>query len=516
MKKIKNIILILSIFISANIYSQLSCGTPTNDIVQNFPNLETGFSINSTPICINVQFHIVRTTSGTGGATLTNIDQINNLLDLHFNPHNIFINKAGVDYINNSTFYDMNSTANDKSFNALITLNNNPNAINFYIINTNTTWVGKAQGIPSKNLVFTNSYSTTGVSAHEFGHCLNLIHTFRGSPNEPTGCAELTNGSNCLSCGDVICDTPADYFNVNSSGIRVPAPGYSPDITNDMSYYLPSTLNHFSALQGQRMRDALSNSLLLQPVLGNLCKSIVGSSAICSSPNQSYTISNSIGSNATWSVSSNLQIVSQNGQIVVIRPLSNSVNGSATITATFSNGQILTKNIWVGKPSFTFEYTYYEIQPAKSTLCVVSTDPNFTLAQQGVTNIAFTGSTIIYGNCIRTTSPLCKEATVTNACGSVTLKNDCEFLKQSITSYFTIYPNPSRDIVNIEIRDTSNLTGKGTNISGELFDMLGISKTKVEIINNKATFSVSGLNKGIYVLKIYINDRIENHQIAVE
>ncbi|EOG6908102.1 T9SS type A sorting domain-containing protein [Flavobacterium psychrophilum] len=34
--------------------------------------------------------------------------------------------------------------------------------------------------------------------------------------------------------------------------------------------------------------------------------------------------------------------------------------------------------------------------------------------------------------------------------------------------------------------------------------------------NNKATFSVRGLNKGIYVLKIHINDKVESHQIAVE
>jgi hypothetical protein len=46
--------------------------------------------------------------------------------------------------------------------------------------------------------------------------------------------------------------------------------------------------------------------------------------------------------------------------------------------------------------------------------------------------------------------------------------------------------------------------------------MLGLSKSKVEIINNKATFSVRGLNKGIYVLKIYINEKVERYQIAVE
>lgn len=45
---------------------------------------------------------------------------------------------------------------------------------------------------------------------------------------------------------------------------------------------------------------------------------------------------------------------------------------------------------------------------------------------------------------------------------------------------------------------------------------MGQSNSKVEINNNKAIFSVRGLKKGIYVLKIYINDKVETHQIAVE
>ena len=84
------------------------------------------------------------------------------------------------------------------------------------------------------------------------------------------------------------------------------------------------------------------------------------------------------------------------------------------------------------------------------------------------------------------------------------------------TNYYTIYPNPSNDIVNIEIRDVNNIPEKGETVSGELFDMMGQLKSKVEISNNKATFSVKGLNKGIYVLKIYINNQVESHQIAVE
>jgi hypothetical protein len=89
------------------------------------------------------------------------------------------------------------------------------------------------------------------------------------------------------------------------------------------------------------------------------------------------------------------------------------------------------------------------------------------------------------------------------------------FLRQSSSTY-TIYPNPTNDIVNIDLRDQNNVPDKGARISGELFDIMGQSKSKVEIIKNRAIFSVRGLNKGVYVLKIYINDQVESHQIAVE
>lgn len=371
MKKVKNILLILTILISTNIYSQLSCGTPQNSTPQHFPTgNDNSFSVNSAPICINVQFHIVRTTAGTGGATITTLDQVTNLLNNHFNPHNININKVGYDYINNSAFYDMT----DAEFNSLVATNNNPNAINFYIINSCSTWIGRAGDITSRNLVMVNSYCNTGVSAHELGHCLNLWHTFQGTASGTSGCAELINGSNCSSCGDYVCDTPADA----RTGI---SGGYTPDMTNDMSYYSAFTLDHFSNLQGSRMRDALNGSSVLQPVVGNLCKTIIGSDNICMSPNQTYTVSNSASSNVIWSVTPNIQIVSQNTTTLVIRAFSNSP-AVGKITATI-NGLTISKTIYIGKPQFpitgivngasntiynqTITYTYNGAYPSGGT-----------------------------------------------------------------------------------------------------------------------------------------------------
>lgn len=88
------------------------------------------------------------------------------------------------------------------------------------------------------------------------------------------------------------------------------------------------------------------------------------------------------------------------------------------------------------------------------------------------------------------------------------------FMRQS-SNIYKIYPNPSKEIVTIDLIDKNNQPVKDAKVSGELFDIMGQSKSTVQIVDNKATFTVVGLSKGIYVLKIYINDQVESHQIAV-
>ncbi len=64
--------------------------------------------------------------------------------------------------------------------------------------------------------------------------------------------------------------------------------------------------------------------------------------------------------------------------------------------------------------------------------------------------------------------------------------------------------------------DANSKLAVNATVSGELFDLMGHSKLKVDMTNTKTSFSVSGLAKGIYVLQINMDGVIESHQVFVE
>jgi hypothetical protein len=81
---------------------------------------------------------------------------------------------------------------------------------------------------------------------------------------------------------------------------------------------------------------------------------------------------------------------------------------------------------------------------------------------------------------------------------------------------YAIYPNPSNDNINVDLRNNEFKPIAENNVKGELFDLFGQSKGITNIINNKANISVQNLNKGVYVLKIYFDDKVESHQVIVQ
>lgn len=127
------------------------------------------------------------------------------------------------------------------------------------------------------------------VGVHEMGHFFNLYHTFDG------GC----NNANCLTNGDLVCDTPPDnddnYFNSNpcvtgsffnsctsdtdDNSSNNPFNSDVPDLAdNFMDYHPVSCSQHFTSGQIVRMQDALChirNSFLSSNGCNDPCPSPV-------------------------------------------------------------------------------------------------------------------------------------------------------------------------------------------------------------------------------------------------
>jgi len=277
-----------------------------------------------------------------------------------------------------------------------------------------------------------------------------------------------------------------------------------------------------------------------------------GLDKICVGQNSTYSFADicKIPGAVTWSVSSSLQIISFTPTSVIVNGL---FNGQGVLTATFQNGQTVTKTIWVGIP-----------YPIFSNANGLQTGPTFNYGYNGFGNFGSFTDEINLNNSLGVNNGVLgaeyevfdptSNTYVPRGNGSTVVVNsadayqfedmvyinvrgrflsDCgwsEWGDLTLTSFaeyfnqYTVYPNPSNDVINIEIaKKESQLNNQrkqqSTNASiltGELFDLMGKSMRKVQIKSDIASISVAGLPKGIYVLKIYIDGKTESHQIGVK
>lgn len=311
---------------------------------------------------ILVHFHIINRNDGTGGLTNIEVDQVLENLQLAMEQASICIVEKDRSNINNSTFYSSNPST---TFSNIVATNRQSEAINLYLFPTSGLDFGRADEIPSNALVVSGSYVLTGVTTHEFGHCLGLFHTHRGTYYEggggPNQCPELVNGSNSAICGDYITDTPADpnmWSGCTYIGTGTDANGqtYSPLTNNIISYVSPSCLQKFTPMQIARIHTAIDNS----PVLQNTKAKISGPSTLCDS--EIYTLNNLPSGTIVvgWSALPFGSVsFSGNGNSVTVIRSSNFNSGEVIINATVSTscGNInIVRTIWVGVPDMPVYY----------------------------------------------------------------------------------------------------------------------------------------------------------------
>jgi len=216
--------------------------------------------------------HIIRGETGAAGISELDITNQIAIVNTVFKPIGMKFTICEFRYIDNYKYDSLNSSSTlfyhyDIE---LSTKYNVESRINMYFVNSPTKDYKTACGYASLGGINTLDINSTivigkGTCAssltylHEIGHFFNLSHTFENSV------PELVNGSNCLTAGDGVCDTPADPY--DESGVNnfvkdcifynlaKDANGdyYSPDVTNIMGYYLNCACLKFSHDQYEKM-----------------------------------------------------------------------------------------------------------------------------------------------------------------------------------------------------------------------------------------------------------------------
>ena len=244
-----------------------------------------GLDYSSFSFCIKTYVHVIRKSNGTGGQSVSDVNQALSFLDTGFNPHNIYFEwNHQIDYIDNSQLYENPSGA-------VFNINNHSDGLDIYLYDDSKGFLGHT-GVGSsdedKTAVFVTGYFLDNhnvmfplvrshVLSHEIGHVLFLWHTHHGTgetTNDPNECPELVNGSNSNICGDYVTDTPADPnmgYNVDldtcewlGSGVDENGDPYDPDEHNIMSYTQPKCMEYFTSKQSARMKNAMAKIPRLQ------------------------------------------------------------------------------------------------------------------------------------------------------------------------------------------------------------------------------------------------------------
>ena len=283
MKNLKLVLSLVTITLLTNIYSQDLCYT--EDYSSNYySSFNTSInSLTSTgPYNLKIYFHVIRDNDGNGGHNEDMVYRSLCRLNEDFNPHNIyFVWDETINYIDNDLYF---TTSTSGIYNE----GNHTDGIDVYLFpDSHNTGGGRANGVGESSefwvsgsytnppFQFGNGESITDskIISHEMGHVLFLWHTFQDCG---TNNADNTDGTNCDTTGDLVCDTPADphlSHNVNSicvwteeeeCAFQEPLANYNPDVNLIMSYTHPNCMTYFTEGQGQRMRNAIESLPHLQ------------------------------------------------------------------------------------------------------------------------------------------------------------------------------------------------------------------------------------------------------------
>jgi hypothetical protein len=437
--------------------------------------------------------------------------------------HNISIREIGRSSLNNTTYFTKQINLTD--FNNIITIDTHSNAIDIYLLSPTETF-SRANGIPGNALAIGGDFVGTSVLSHEFGHCLGLFHTHSGRGcGDNENCAENINGTNCSTCGDLICDTPADPClsgNVTTNCEYTGSSDFHPDVHNIMSYAPPTCLTHLTTGQNDRMHSTIMNSSII--LARSFDPDISGTSVVCAS-GTTFTIAYlPSGYTVSWtctSTNNNLSIDSSTGYAHA----TSNISGTGTITAVLhtacGNLTLPAKTVWVGLPLITSISGPSSVginEPASFTaqLSLDSSPTSYywtTSPSSGVT---------IYPDGRYASMSFANSGTyqvvarAQNSCGW----SDYFITYVDVTDgyYLAISPNPTTTEATIELVSTSTEKAtKETEWDLEVYDAMQSMKAKVEKIkNNKQTLNTQGWKEGVYIVRAIIGKDVITGKLVVK
>tara|TARA_B110000114_G_scaffold180852_1_gene217336 strand:- start:32 stop:1435 length:1404 start_codon:yes stop_codon:yes gene_type:complete len=447
--------------------SQTFCFTEPTSKNESLYNSKIRIASVENSYCLKIYVHVIRRSNGTGGQSEQDILEAINILNFDFSAQQISFNlDDNIDYIDNDNYYNI---AGSYIFN----INSHSDGIDIYLFDDSSSQGGQANGVGNSSEFYVSgsnwqspyeSLVKSSVISHEMGHVLFLWHTHHGCE---TGNWEATNGTNCWTTGDFVCDTPSDphlNFNVNinncewtkqnnpSCSTPEPIGNYNPDEKIIMAYTHPGCMSYFTDGQGQRMRNAIAT-----------LPHLINASDTCDNCDENLTIASTVSGNPP-----------------ILNEVSNTITSYSRIEnnakVTYSAGnKILLKSGYRNNQNTSFHAKAGSTFIAKIDGC------------SNVSSRVFTGETIHED----------KQKTVNNFDEILNLEAPNE-LTQNTDFGIKIYPNPTSSNLSIESNTSIN--------SWMLLNPFGHQlKGNTNLNAKKAELNVSGLTTGIYFLKIQLD-----------
>lgn len=242
-----------------------SCGTVTTpDVIarqlQQMQNQQRSI-IGKVDRTLAVKVWVALDTFGVSGFSLIDIDDIVTAPNNAFAPVGLSFALCEVDSIVDHNFNLWDPLLDDPQAQVLYY---DEGLINIYLVEEITSGVAGYAYFPGgADMIVLKKNSADNSITHEMGHFFGLYHTFEDGFG-----AELANGANCATAGDLICDTEADPdptgqnvdTDCNLTVFYKDANGdpYDPPSDNIMSYYPCAcrfTVDQYSSIYTNYVND---------------------------------------------------------------------------------------------------------------------------------------------------------------------------------------------------------------------------------------------------------------------